>query len=75
MAKKLNAGRPENQEAPKAFGTPPLLSEKLIAQLQGAVSAAQRKRQSVSLRSEKTDSQTISLPPTNHRSSDVPVKF
>jgi hypothetical protein len=54
MAKKLNAGRPENQEAPKAFGTPPLLSEKLIAQLQGAVSAAQRKR--VCLSERQTDS-------------------
>jgi hypothetical protein len=28
----------------KTFGTPPLLDEKLIAQLQGAVHAAQRKR-------------------------------
>jgi hypothetical protein len=28
----------------KAFGTPPLLGDKLIAQLQGAVNDAQRKR-------------------------------
>jgi hypothetical protein len=32
----------------KEFGTPPVLGEKLIAQLQGAVSAAQRKRLSQS---------------------------
>jgi hypothetical protein len=44
MSKKPNAGRPKNGDALKAFGTPPLLSEKLIAQLQGAVNAAQRKR-------------------------------
>jgi hypothetical protein len=44
MSKKSNAGRPVNGDALKAFGTPPLLSEKLIAQLQGAVNAAQRRR-------------------------------
>jgi hypothetical protein len=32
----------------KEFGTPPVLGEKLIAQLQGAVNAAQRKRLSQS---------------------------
>jgi hypothetical protein len=50
MAKKPNAGRAENRDPLKAFGTPPLLSEKLIAQLQGAVNAAQRKRSTQSER-------------------------
>jgi hypothetical protein len=44
MAKKSNTGIKENQEAMKAYGIPPLLNETLIAQLQGAVNAAQRKR-------------------------------
>jgi hypothetical protein len=34
----------------KEFGTPPVLGDKLIAQLQGAVNAAQRKRLSQSTR-------------------------
>jgi hypothetical protein len=38
----------------KEFGTPPLLGDKLIAQLQGAVNAAQRKR--LSQPNERTDS-------------------
>jgi hypothetical protein len=46
MKKKPNSDGPEQRDALKAFGTPPLLSEKLIAQLQGAVSAARRKRMS-----------------------------
>jgi hypothetical protein len=50
MSKKPNATKPENGDGLKALGTPPLLSEKLIAQLQGAVNAAQRKR---STRSER----------------------
>jgi hypothetical protein len=50
MSKKPNASKPENGDALKAFGTPPLLSEKLIAQLQGAVNAAQRKRSTQSER-------------------------
>jgi hypothetical protein len=37
----------------KAFGTPPLLGDKLIAQLQGAVSDAQRRRSSQS--NQRTD--------------------
>jgi hypothetical protein len=44
MSKKPNADGPEHRDALKTFGTPPPLSEKLIAQLQGAVHAAQRKR-------------------------------
>jgi hypothetical protein len=44
MTKKPNAGGTENGQPLKAFGTPPLLDEKLIAQLQGAVNAARRKR-------------------------------
>jgi hypothetical protein len=58
MAKKPNAGRAEYSDPLKAFGTPPLLSEKLIAQLQGAVNSAQRKR---SIQSERpTDPQNKS---------------
>jgi hypothetical protein len=38
----------------KEFGIPPLLGEKLIAKLQGAVNAAQRKRLSQS--NQQTDS-------------------
>jgi hypothetical protein len=37
----------------KAFGTPPLLGDKLIAQLQGAVNDAQRRRLSQS--NQRTD--------------------
>jgi hypothetical protein len=44
MSKKPRAGRSKNAPSSKVCGTPPLLSDKLIAQLQGAVNAAQRER-------------------------------
>ena len=44
MAKKTNGGGSKHSRSNPAESTPPLLSEKLIAQLQGAVAAAQRKR-------------------------------
>jgi hypothetical protein len=44
MANKTNGGEPKHPRVHPGESTPPLLSEKLIAQLQGAVAAAQRKR-------------------------------
>jgi hypothetical protein len=44
MPKRISSGKPENGEQMPDGPAPPLLSEKLIAQLQGAVIAAQRKR-------------------------------
>lgn len=44
MAKKSPDGRPRKDPPTTEEATPPLLSKKLIAQLQGAVRAAQRKR-------------------------------
>jgi hypothetical protein len=44
MPKRTSDGRPEQSRLNAGEPTPPFLSEKLIAQLQGAVSAAQRKR-------------------------------
>ena len=44
MAKKSPDGRSRKERQTTEETTPPLLSHKLIAQLQGAVSAAQRKR-------------------------------
>jgi hypothetical protein len=46
MVKKTNGGEPKLPHLHPGGPTPPLLSEKLIAQLQGAVAAAQRKRMS-----------------------------
>jgi hypothetical protein len=43
MSKKTSGRRSKNSRQTTAEPTPPLLSDKLIAQLQGAVSAAQRK--------------------------------
>jgi hypothetical protein len=44
MSKKTSGRKSKNSRPITAEPTPPLLSEKLIAQLQGAVSAAQHKR-------------------------------
>lgn len=44
MSKKTANDRSTQEAANAGEPTPPLLSEKLIAQLQGAVNAAQRKR-------------------------------
>jgi len=44
MSKRDSDGSPHNDPPMTEEPTPPLLSEKLIAQLQGAVSAARRKR-------------------------------
>ncbi len=44
MAKKSLDGRPRKDRPTSGEATPPPLSKKLIAQLQGAVKAAQRKR-------------------------------
>jgi hypothetical protein len=44
MTKTTSDGKPKKGRPMTEGATPPLLSEKLIAQLQGAVSAAQRKR-------------------------------
>jgi len=49
MSKRTSDGRSKNSRPEIAEPTPPLLSEKLIAQLQGAVSAAQCKRNPVPL--------------------------
>ena len=46
MAKKSNGGEPKLTRLHPGGPAPPLLSEKLIAQLQGAVADAQRKRMS-----------------------------
>jgi hypothetical protein len=42
MSKRANGGKPRTERPEES--QPPLLSEKLIAQLQDAVNAAQRKR-------------------------------
>ncbi len=44
MSKETNDGRPKERRPKTEQATPPPLSEKLIAKLQIAVSAAQRKR-------------------------------
>jgi hypothetical protein len=44
MPKKMIDGAQKSDRPTFGDGAPPLLSEKLIAQLQGAVEAAQRKR-------------------------------
>jgi hypothetical protein len=44
MPKKMIDGAPIIADPTSGESAPPLLSEKLIAQLQGAVEAAQRKR-------------------------------
>jgi hypothetical protein len=44
MPKRTNGGSPKKDPPIIDGPTPPLLSEKLIAQLQGAVRAAQRKQ-------------------------------
>ena len=44
MPKKTSVDRPKEFRMSADEPTPPLLSERLIAQLQGAVSAARRKR-------------------------------
>jgi hypothetical protein len=44
MPKRTSDTRPKQPRPKAGEPTPPFLSEKLIAQLQGAVSAAQRKR-------------------------------
>ena len=44
MSKRTRHGRLKRSSLIAGEPTPPFLSEKLIAQLQGAVSAAQRKR-------------------------------
>jgi hypothetical protein len=44
MSKRTRHGRLKRSSSIAGEPTPPFLSEKLIAQLQGAVSAAQRKR-------------------------------
>jgi hypothetical protein len=44
MSKKTRDGRLNESDSNAREATPPLLSEKLIAQLQGAVNAAQRNR-------------------------------
>jgi len=44
MSNRASDGRPKKDLPMTEEATPPLLSEKLIAQLQGAVGAAQRKR-------------------------------
>lgn len=49
MSKKTRDGQPKQSDLSAGEPTPPLLSEKLIAQLQGAVNAAQRKRMSHSV--------------------------
>jgi hypothetical protein len=46
MSKKTSEGAPRNTRPTNGEHTPPLLSEKLVAKLQGAVEAAQRKRTS-----------------------------
>jgi hypothetical protein len=46
MAKKTNGSEPKLLRLHRGESTPPLLSEKLIAKLQGAVAAARRKRMS-----------------------------
>jgi hypothetical protein len=46
MDKKTNGGGSKPPRLHAGESMPPLLSEKLIAQLQGAVAAAQRKRMS-----------------------------
>ena len=44
MSKRTYDGTSRKDRPPTEEAAPPLLSEKLIAQLQGAVSAAQRRR-------------------------------
>jgi hypothetical protein len=44
MTKRANGREPQKTCPTTEESAPPLLSEKLVAQLQGAVSAAQRKR-------------------------------
>jgi hypothetical protein len=44
MSKKMSGGEPSEARLLKGERAPPLLSEELIAKLQGAVNAAQRKR-------------------------------
>jgi hypothetical protein len=44
MSKRVSDDRPKKDRPMTEEATPPLLSEKLIAQLQGAVDAAQRKQ-------------------------------
>jgi hypothetical protein len=44
MSKRENGGEPKKDRPMSGDAAPPLLSDKLIEQLQNAVSAAQRKR-------------------------------
>jgi hypothetical protein len=46
MLRKVKGGEPMKDQPTKVEATPPLLSEKLIAQLQSAVGAAQKRRSS-----------------------------
>jgi hypothetical protein len=55
MSSKTNGGGPKHPRSNPAESAPPLLSEKLIAQLQGAVAAAQRKRMSQAMESRGTE--------------------
>lgn len=46
MSKRASDGRSQKDPTTEEAAAPPFLSEKLIAQLQGAVMAAQRRRKS-----------------------------
>jgi hypothetical protein len=65
MPKKMIDGAPQIGRPTGGDGAPPLLSEKLIAQLQGAVEAAQRRRNAPQANSPQkfaTDSKDESTP-------------
>lgn len=47
MPKKMSDGTLEIAHLARSYATPPLLSEKLVAQLQGAVEAAQRNKRTL----------------------------
>ena len=47
MLKKMSDGTLEIAHLARSYATPPLLSEKLVAQLQGAVEAAQRNKRTL----------------------------
>jgi hypothetical protein len=55
MANKTNGSGPKHARSNPAESIPPLLSEKLIAQLQGAVASARRRRMSQAMESHDTE--------------------
>jgi len=59
MPKKMIDGAQKIGRPTSGEGAPPLLSEKLIAQLQGAVEAAQRKRNAPQRHAAQSEDESI----------------